>query len=347
MATLIDIDHSNLAEIVHQAFKELHGDGVGKSLLSKSVLFRTLANREAFQSEREVVTQMLEAAIGTLKETRPQDAQLLELRFMDNCSVLEVAQELHVGESTVYARQHRALKNLAEIIRSRERQARADRRDRLMRRLPPASYGPLVGVEPLLAEALAVAQAPGSPWIVALHGIGGIGKTALAAALACHVVENGHFDEVGWVSAQPARLTRAGEILSTSESALTAKDMLRRLTLQLMPELANGARLSDEQVFDRLQQRLREVPHLVVVDNLETLADLNALMPLLRRLVAPTRFLLTSRDSLVGESNVYSVLVAELDRANASTCCVRKQNGPTCPAWPPRMTHSSSPFSRP
>jgi hypothetical protein len=46
-------------------------------------------------------------------------------------------------------------------------------------------------------------------------------------------------------------------------------------------------------------------PCLVVVDNLETVADLDALLPILRQLANPSKFLLTSRHSLDGEAFVY------------------------------------------
>ena len=50
-----------------------------------------------------------------------------------------------------------------------------------------------------------------------------------------------------------------------------------------------------------LRQVLRRRPHLVVIDNLETIVDLEALLPVLRTLVNPSKFVLTSRKRLMGK----------------------------------------------
>jgi hypothetical protein len=54
-----------------------------------------------------------------------------------------------------------------------------------------------------------------------------------------------------------------------------------------------------------------------VVDNLETLRDVRGVLPLLRQFVAPSKFLLASRWSLQGESDVYRFVVPELSQADA------------------------------
>lgn len=54
-----------------------------------------------------------------------------------------------------------------------------------------------------------------------------------------------------------------------------------------------------------LARWLKTKAYLVVVDNLETTADYQSLLPLLQQLANPSKFLLTSRHSLRGQANVY------------------------------------------
>jgi hypothetical protein len=62
---------------------------------------------------------------------------------------------------------------------------------------------------------------------------------------------------------------------------------------------------------------LKQAAHLVVIDNLETVEDYLALLPTLRALANPTKFLLTSRHSLKSQPDVYCQPLSELSRADA------------------------------
>jgi hypothetical protein len=63
--------------------------------------------------------------------------------------------------------------------------------------------------------------------------------------------------------------------------------------------------------------RLKEYPHLIVVDNLETVADVAELLPLLRQLSNPSRFVLTSRQRFEIESGIYHFSIPELGERDA------------------------------
>jgi DNA-binding transcriptional ArsR family regulator len=71
-----------------------------------------------------------------------------------------------------------------------------------------------------------------------------------------------------------------------------------------------------EAALVNLEQQLRKLPHLIVIDNLETVIDLESLLPLLRRLASPTKFLLTTRHNLYGEV-IAHLNVPELTEADA------------------------------
>jgi hypothetical protein len=66
-----------------------------------------------------------------------------------------------------------------------------------------------------------------------------------------------------------------------------------------------------------LRTVLKRAPHLVVIDNLETVVDLEALLPTLRTLVEPSKIVLTSRKRLVGETDIHLYAVPELSERDA------------------------------
>ncbi|MCB0084313.1 MAG: hypothetical protein KDE47_25410, partial [Caldilineaceae bacterium] len=56
-----------------------------------------------------------------------------------------------------------------------------------------------------------------------------------------------------------------------------------------------------------------------VIDNLETVHDVESLLPLLQDFANPTRFILTSRYNLYSEPNIYHFAVSELSREDTRT----------------------------
>jgi hypothetical protein len=77
------------------------------------------------------------------------------------------------------------------------------------------------------------------------------------------------------------------------------------------------ARLPLTEKQGALRARLKVQPYLVVVDNLETASDYQALIPDLQQLVNPTKFLLTSRHSLHDHPGTQSWSLDELSAADS------------------------------
>ena len=95
--------------------------------------------------------------------------------------------------------------------------------------------------------------------------------------------------------------------------------LVTELLGQLAPEAASGLLVFPERALSFLRSRLKHTPHLIVIDNLETVVDLEALAPTLFTLANPTKFVLTSRKRLVDESGVYLYPVPELSERDALT----------------------------
>ena len=177
----------------------------------------------------------------------------------------------------------------------------------------------MVGIAGYVEKLIERLRSDTAPWIVTLEGVGGIGKTSLADALLRRVIEDCPFNDIGWVSVQIERLSPVGVQMPTGNDALGAHAIVRALVVQLAPDFPIGPTIEVDQLTSVLEARLKALPHLIVIDNLETVADLTLLMPLLERLANPTRFLLTSRTTLPAMLPNYRFLVPPLGQKDALT----------------------------
>jgi DNA-binding transcriptional ArsR family regulator len=108
-----------------------------------------------------------------------------------------------------------------------------------------------------------------------------------------------------------------GEIQPIEQPALSSQALIEKLATQLMGNVLISTSYSLERATKALQVRLKEHPHLIIIDNLETVLDVQALLPTLRRFAAPTKILFTTRKSLFAEAGIYRYVAEELSEANA------------------------------
>jgi hypothetical protein len=148
--------------------------------------------------------------------------------------------------------------------------------------------------------------------MVAVVGIGGIGKTSMVDAATRQLIERTRFHEVGWVAASQSIFNAGGGILPVVQPALSTAALVEKLCTQLLPDYTFSAQRSAEESLAMLEEQLKSAPHLIVIDNLETLIDIETLLPVLRRLANPTKFVLTTRHSLYDEPDLYHLKVPEL-----------------------------------
>jgi hypothetical protein len=319
MAVQVPVRYPTVA-IVKEALKAWHSESQSDSPLSQLYQFRRI-QRETGRSVQQTIHQLLIAALDVLYQAHPVDAQFLQLRFVEEWSVSQLARHYHVVESTIYVMQREAISRLTTTLGEMEAQARAGLKERLLHRLHAPTYGTLIGVAAQLQQLLGRLQAPQPPWVVAIEGLGGIGKTALADIVVRQLIEAQSYDEIAWVSAQQNRLNLGGALAQAPQPALTAAGLVEALVNQLLPGISqttgHSGRMGTDDLLPRLRTLLKQVPHLLVIDNLETLVDLESLLPTLQDLANPSKFLLTSRQSLYDAPNIYHFKVPELSEAHA------------------------------
>jgi hypothetical protein len=141
----------------------------------------------------------------------------------------------------------------------------------------------------------------------------------LANATVRRALQQRLFTDIGWVTARQQRLNVGGLIMAPPRPALTAETLVEALAQQLLPQALYRAQSTHEQRLAALHRQLKELPHLIVIDNLETVLDLDLLLPIVQELANPTKFLLTTREALYGTPNVYHFHVAELSAPDALT----------------------------
>jgi len=153
-----------------------------------------------------------------------------------------------------------------------------------------------------------------APWLIGVDGIGGIGKTSLVNVVVREIMATDRFYDVAWISAKQEEYQPGMGLQATDRPALDVNTLTDKLLEQLAPDVPLVLSAEEKQFI--LADLLKKNPYLVVVDNLETIADNETLLPLLGRLVNPSKFVLTSRRSLHGHTGVFCLSLNELSQVD-------------------------------
>jgi hypothetical protein len=306
----------DLRERVRSALQQWRQDGVNSSPLQHLHLFRRV-QRSTHSHPHAATNQLLLQLLKTLETQHPVEAQLLRQRFYDGELAYTVAHRASLGESTFYRKQNEAIRLLADCIQNEEECALAEYQRHQEQRLPAPSYLRLIGVDEHLEQLAVQVVQPDPPWLVLISGIGGIGKSSLVNALARHLLVQRHDYEVGWVTAQQQLYHLGGAIQPMEAPALTAQALVEALFGQLWGDAVKPSTYRFQDLLQALIQKLKMQPHLIFIDNLETVRDVEGLLPMLRRLANPSRFVLTSRQNLFAEPDIFHFSLPELTPTQA------------------------------
>src|SRR5690606_20158571 len=191
--------------LVQSALRRWQDDLSDDGLLEEYLLFQEARQHGAVQP-RQANAIVLRQALEQLAQLRPDDAALLEMRFIEARPVDKVAERFNFAESTIYLKQNQAIRRLVAALDAREADARRRRSLLLDERIAVPGSHTFVGIQPLVDALCAQLVADEPPWILSVEGIGGIGKTSLAAAVARQCATEIRFADFGWVSAKPLML---------------------------------------------------------------------------------------------------------------------------------------------
>jgi hypothetical protein len=309
------INQEALEAAVHEALSGWHAQaGPPKTALDDLLLVQTrqaeLARDGNPLALRLAANYVLWEALALLERHDETAAHVLRWRFPDNNTLLQVANRLNVSEHTVSRLQRAALSSLAALLVTEEMELRQGRIQEQEALLPPPSYTRLFGVEERrdqLATELGAASGPG---VVALVGIGGIGKTALADAVTRDLIQAFAFEDVFWLRY---------EARTMSGQALSAEHAFDALLMDLVGHLGLGSGATSSAArLVAVRQHLKGTLALVIIDNLESEAVADYFLDHLLGLAGPSKFLLTTRTHPPGQAAVRQFSLPELSPENAS-----------------------------
>ncbi len=178
--------------------------------------------------------------------------------------------------------------------------------------LPTKAYDHFTGRAEELERVISALCEPAKYRLVALYGLGGIGKTALAREAADQSLQKGRFQHVVWISAKTEKFEGVGvEPLPTSD--LTFGGLLDDIARQCsLPDLTKQ---SPAEKLQSIQGMLATKPVLIVLDNLETLKEREALVGQVAELLrGQSKILITSRYE-VEHTNAHAVRLGGLKPA--------------------------------
>ncbi|MCB9421612.1 MAG: hypothetical protein H6667_17535 [Ardenticatenaceae bacterium] len=293
---------------VHAALRAW-GDLAGADLLTNLQIVQQERARAASDSptvHRLTTNQVLLEGIQILQKQDPVEAKILSMRFMDDETVLIVANRLNLSEDQIKRRQRDAIHHLTQILWEQETAVRQQQAHTLEAQLLPASYDQLFGVRERLDELGQYLFDPDGPGVIALVGIGGIGKTSLADAAVRQAIAQFAYQEIVWLRVNP------DDVGPDHDPGFTADQVLTGLAEKLCPHAAPQNRSTG------LRQALKTMPTLVVIDNLESAADTAFMLEMLQDLAIPSKFLLTTRVRLPAAASVHNIFLDELSAAAAA-----------------------------
>ena len=264
-------------------------------------------------------------ALERLERQDATAAGILRYRFIEGKGIQEIVTISHRSQASVHRDLRSAIDKLAEIFWLEEAAAQQKFERRQLHRLEPPTYDRLFGVDTIAETLFELLRSQDGPNLVMLAGEGGIGKTALADFLTRKLIGEHVFSGIGWVSIRPqVSLWDASPFFSAVSSELAIEQMFERLTEQLLGSKYVPAPFDLSKALDRLEVFLQQSQHFVVLDNLESLEQGEALLTILKRFSPYTKFLLTSRQSLSTYPGVYQFRVPHIN-ADASLALVRHE----------------------
>lgn len=295
-----------LRKYIHQALRAWHQtDGTEENLLEDLLLVQRERSISNSPSRRLATNMVLARGIDLLSQRDPEGSKVLRARFQDRMIVQGVANQFNWTIDHVNRLQRKAIEQLSDILWEEEEEVRQQWIADWESRLPPATYSELVGVDETLDLMTSCLTERGERAnVVALCGIGGIGKTSLAHAATRELITQMAFEAFVWLRVDPAKL---------AQSFVTAHDIVEWVTEDLARQLVPDSIAQDRSEQQRqLRQVLNAKPHLIVLDNFESHADISLLLAYLLDWAGTSKFLLTTRARPVNTDETFIIALSEL-----------------------------------
>ncbi|MEM7332061.1 MAG: NB-ARC domain-containing protein [Chloroflexota bacterium] len=309
--TLKGINFSKQVEVrINNALRAWHApvsddNNLLNDLLIAQAFQDTTSTDMSGSQDRSVTNQILEAGIQELETQDAEIAQVLRLRFVEKEKLWAVANNLGISAQTVSRLQRKGIRLLTLNILHQENEKRENVIQTVEAELPPSTYTRLFGVQETCQTVHRLLMDKTAPAVLAIVGLGGIGKTAITDRLIRDLIPTFHFHNILWIRIQYQTLS--GKNIDPS---VTFEYLLTELAKKLWSDQAET--FSPQQRLVNIRKALKNDPYLVVIDNLESQRDADYILNQLHGLTRPTKFILTSRSPLAEQASVYNFYLQEL-----------------------------------
>ncbi|MFO7540331.1 MAG: NB-ARC domain-containing protein [Chloroflexota bacterium] len=248
---------------------------------------------------------LLLGGINQLAETSPRRAEILKSHYIDRLTMRGIAHKLEYDNRyQVDREQRKAIEQLAQILMQWEQSARQQQTTQLLQSLgKEPTYDTLFGADENVARLKEALLATDHSWLIAVTGLGGLGKTAVADKTIRLVLPSLRFQKIGAIYLELGNLT-----LANLQAALA-----RELGLPTA---------SEAETEKRLMQLLKSRPCLIFIDGFED--DISHLAEGLNKLANPSKFVLTSRYRPVGDRSFFVQPLSALS-VTAAADLIRQQ----------------------
>lgn len=263
-------------------------------------------------TRRLAANMVLEEGIAELKRQAPEAADLLIRYFQQGRSFQSIVNNRRRRESLSTVRRNcfeQAVPQLAEVLYQQEMTLRRLRLEEALQLLPGGESVCFFGRTDSLASLTERLLATDGYWLIALTGLGGIGKTTLAWAAVRALLPRFHFVKVIWLTVGRPSL-HGGHL----PADFSSQDVIARLVRQLdLPFAITEAPAIQARA---VRDVLKAGRHLIVIDDVHTGADIASLLDGLAELAQPSKFLFTSREQPPLEKAVWTLTLPPLSEAD-------------------------------
>ncbi|MEH1814485.1 MAG: NB-ARC domain-containing protein [Nostoc sp.] len=229
--------------------------------------------------------------------------------YRDKAGVRVVLSNIYRDIETLTGEQDKSVKssNLVNILERhgyRIGVAASDTNSRsIPHNLPSPTYTEFIGREADMKKLLERLSAEHGAHMITVHGIGGVGKTALvlAAAYLCLEASNENssdapkFDAIIFTSAKQQELI-PDMILQRQQGQRNLREILRVIANALNDSTIIQSPPNDQ--FDRVRQCLSKQRTLLIVDNMETIEDRDEVIEFLYNLPICVKVVITTRERI-------------------------------------------------
>lgn len=157
----------------------------------------------------------------------------------------------------------------------------------------------LFGVDHILERLGRLIANDDGDWIISIFGDGGAGKTTLAYEAIKRYAAPGGFDRVAWVSAKFSHMRALGHVEQNRLTAISWHDLLLDIAWQLALDIEQNPGRIEGRLAEALRVAGMDDRCIMVIDNLETLADAERAVDYLTRssVLRPHKVIITTRKS--------------------------------------------------